>query len=100
MPADDYLVSNSIRHASALGRYRVVDLYCLYRRPFSFPSNPHNHLVKRDVRLRACLSAGARSDQATIDSLRPLCSPTSQRLNKINFSDVFRPRFIFRVAVP
>ena len=100
MPAADYLVSNSIRHASALGRYRVVDLYCLYRRPFSFPSNHHNQLVKREVRLRACLSAGARSDQATIDSLRPLCSPTSQRLNKINFSDVFRPRFIFRVAVP
>ena len=91
MLAADYLVSNSVRHASALECYRVVDLYCLYRRPFSFPSNHHNHVVKRDVRLRACLSAGARSDQATIDSLRPLCSPTSQRLNKINFSDVFRP---------
>ena len=77
MPAADYLVSNSIRHASALGRYRVVDLYCLYRRAFSFPSNHRNHLVKRDVRLRACLSAGARSDQATPDSLRPLGSPTS-----------------------
>ena len=91
MLAADYLVSNSVRHASALECYRVVDLYCLYRRPFSFPSNHHNHVVKRDVRLRACLSAGARSDQATIDSLRPLCSPTSRRLNKINFSDVFRP---------
>ena len=99
MHAADYLVSNSIRHASALGRYRV-DLYCLYRRPLSFPSNNHNHPVKREVRLRACLSAGARSDQATPDSIRPLCSPTSQRLNKINFSDVFRPGVIFRVAVP
>jgi hypothetical protein len=76
MPAADYLVSNSIRHSSALGRYRVVDLYCLYRRPFGFPSN-HYHLAKGDVCFCLHLSAGAGFCQATPDSLCSVCPPTS-----------------------
>jgi hypothetical protein len=76
MSAPDHLVSRRICCASAFERHRLGNLYCLYRRPFSF-SQDHYHIAEGDVRLRVCLSTGAGSDQATPDSLRPLCSATS-----------------------
>ena len=76
MPVADLLVSNSICCASTFERYRVGNVYGLYRRPFSFPQ-AHYHFAKGDVRFRIHLSAGASFCQATPDSLCSVCSPTS-----------------------
>ena len=50
-----HLVSNSVRLASTFERYRVSNVPCLYRRPFSFPKNP-NPVAKGAVRFCVHLS--------------------------------------------
>ena len=72
----DLLVSNGIRFASTFDRYRVVDVYGLYSRAFSFSANGY-HLAEGDVRFCLHLSGGASVCQATPDRLRSVCPPTS-----------------------
>jgi hypothetical protein len=74
--AADVLVGISVRHASTLGRYRVVDVYRLHRRPFSFSANRY-HLAKCDVRFCGHRLPGASLCQATVDNLCPVCPPAS-----------------------
>jgi hypothetical protein len=76
MRVADLLVGISIRRASTFERYRVVDVYRLYRRPFSFSANRY-HLTKGDVRFCLYLSAGTGLCQATPDSLCSVCPPAS-----------------------
>ena len=76
MRVADFLVSNSIRHASTFEPYRVVDVYRLYRRPFSFAANCYR-LTKSDVRFGLDLSAGTGFCQAKPDSLCSVCPPAS-----------------------
>jgi hypothetical protein len=76
MRVADLLVGISIRRASTFERYRVVDVYRLYRRPFSFSANRY-HLTKGDVRFGLYLSAGTGLCQATPDSLCSVCPPAS-----------------------
>jgi hypothetical protein len=76
MRVADVLVGLSIRCASTFERYRVVDVYRLYRRPFSFPQS-HYHPAKGDVRFCIHLSAEAGFFQAVSDRVRALCSPAS-----------------------
>ena len=72
----DILVSNSIRHASTLGSYRVGDVHGLYRRPFSLPQN-RDRFAKGAVRFSSYLCARADLGQAAPDSVCPICSPAS-----------------------
>ena len=53
----DLLVGISIRRAPTFERYRVVDVYRLYRRPLCFSANRY-YLTKGDVRFGLYLSAG------------------------------------------
>jgi hypothetical protein len=76
MRVADLLVGISIRHASTFERYRVVNVYRLYRRPFSFSASRYR-LAQRDVRFCLHLSAGASFCQATPDDLRSVCPPPS-----------------------
>ncbi len=76
MRVADLLVGIGIRRASTFERYRVVDMYGLYRCPFSLPTNCYQ-LAKGDVRFCLHLSAGASLCQATPDSLRSVCPPAS-----------------------
>ncbi len=76
MPAADYLVSNSIRHASALGRHGVRCVYGLYRGPFSFPQS-HYQFATGDVRFRDQRSAGASFGKAMPGRLGAVCPPSS-----------------------
>lgn len=79
MRVADLLVGISIRRASTFKRYRVVDLYCLYRRALGSSANRY-HLAKGDVRFCLHRLPGASLCQATADSLCPVCPPASQRL--------------------
>jgi hypothetical protein len=76
MRAADLLVGISIRRASTFERYRVVDLYRLYRSAFSFSAN-RDDLAAGDVRFSLHLSAGASFCQATPDGFCSVCSPPS-----------------------
>jgi len=76
MRVADLLVSDCIRHASTFEPHRVVDVYRLYRRPFSFSANRYR-LTNGDARFGLYLSAGAGLCQATPDSLCSVCPPAS-----------------------
>jgi len=92
MRVADLLVGISIRRASTFERYRVVDVYRLYRCPFGFTTNCY-HLAKGDVRFCLHLSAGASFCQATPNSLCSVRPSASQRL-EISFQlDI--DRFVF-----
>jgi len=72
----DFVVSDSVRHASALERYGVGGVYSLRRSPFSFSQNDY-HLGNGEVRVRTQFSPGTGFCQATPDRLCTFCPPAA-----------------------